>query len=54
MMTDALQAVIEPLIDVVRPPAVAKWSSLSDEHGPWYMEAQTAVCSSRLGRGSGR
>ena len=69
MLTDGQWAVLEPLIEAVRPHAKvpprhlrrtvgailwrhdngAKWRSLSEEHGPWWMAAQTFIRWSRLG-----
>jgi transposase len=69
MLTDAQWAVLEPLVEAVRPHAKvpprelrrtmgailwrhdngAKWRSLPEEHGPWWMAAQTFIRWSRLG-----
>ena len=69
MLTDAQWAMLEPLVEAVRPHAKvppralrrtmgailwrhdngAKWRALPEEHGPWWMAAQTFIRWSRLG-----
>ena len=69
MLSDTQWAVLEPLVDAVRPHAKvpprhlrrtvgailwrhdngAKWRAVPDEHGPWWMAAQTFIRWSRLG-----
>jgi transposase len=69
VLTDEQWAVLEPLVDLCRPPAKvppsnlrrtlsaiiwrhtngAKWRSLPEKFGPWWMAAQTFIRWSRLG-----